>query len=380
MRVLFFSRTYTLHDRRFLAALTGAGHAVDFLPLIPAPDYARENPLPAGVRLIEWSNTPPRSDAPDDLVELVPQLSRIIEETAPDVLHAGPVPTCGYVAALTGFRPLISMSWAYDILVDIERDQAKAAAAQRALAGSDFLICDARVVEDRVRAFAGDDQRIVRFPWGINVDRFAPAGETAALEDELGWRDCTIVLSTRAWEKVCGVIDLVEAFALASERDRRLRLILLGTGSEAARIDEIIAAKDLEHAVWRPGNVANGDLPSIFRAADIYSSCSHTDGTSISLLEALATGLPVVVSDLPGNREWVDPQIGAWLSPVGARKACADALVEAAQLDGTAREEVRDRHRRIAESRADWQQNSKHLLDVYATLEREFAVSRAAPR
>ena len=46
-------------------------------------------------------------------------------------------------------------------------------------------------------------------------------------------------------------------------------------------------------------------MPKWFRAADTYISCAQSDGTSVSLLEAMATGLPLIVTDIPSNREWV---------------------------------------------------------------------------
>jgi glycosyltransferase involved in cell wall biosynthesis len=61
----------------------------------------------------------------------------------------------------------------------------------------------------------------------------------------------------------------------------------------------------------------------------VYISASHSDGTSISLLEAFATGTPVIVPDIPGNREWVTPGENGWLFPDGDVQALASTIMNA---------------------------------------------------
>jgi L-malate glycosyltransferase len=61
------------------------------------------------------------------------------------------------------------------------------------------------------------------------------------------------------------------------------------------------------------GQVGQRDLPRWYHMADIYISPSHVDGSSVSLLEALACGLPCLVSDIPGNKEWVEEGVNGWL-------------------------------------------------------------------
>ena len=110
---------------------------------------------------------------------------------------------------------------------------------------------------------------------------------------------------------------IVRGFAQAAEQDPRLRLILLGGGSLAGQIQALLAQAGLHERVHLGGRVSQDDLPRYYRAADLYLSASHSDGSSVSLLEALASGLPVLVSDIPGNREWIEPGEAGWLFPDG---------------------------------------------------------------
>jgi glycosyltransferase involved in cell wall biosynthesis len=157
---------------------------------------------------------------------------------------------------------------------------------------------------------------------------------------------------------------IANAFARAAQGRPDLRLVMLGNGSQAASLRRIFIQAGVMDQVYFPGQVNYADLPRFYRSADLYVSASHSDGTSISLLEALACGCPALVSDIPGNREWVAPGKQGWLFADGDAEALAGALLLAfdrrAQLG-----EMGRAARRLAEQRADWRNNFPHLLEAY---------------
>jgi glycosyltransferase involved in cell wall biosynthesis len=98
--------------------------------------------------------------------------------------------------------------------------------------------------------------------------------------------------------------------------------------------------------------------------SDLYVSASRTDGSSISLLEALASGRPVIVSDIPGNREWVEPGIHGWWFKDGDEEDLARIILEAVNQPQQLSEMSRAA-RQLAEKRADWDKNFPNLLYAY---------------
>ena len=70
--------------------------------------------------------------------------------------------------------------------------------------------------------------------------------------------------------------------------------------------------------IHAPGRVNNDLLPQYLCLANLYLSSALSDGTSVSLLEAMACGLPVVVTKGYGNLEWVTPQQNGWLVEAGS--------------------------------------------------------------
>jgi len=161
---------------------------------------------------------------------------------------------------------------------------------------------------------------------------------------------------------------LLEAFRRAYAKEPRMRLILLGGGSLASKIERFLKSNKLDRFVHRPGVMPHDAISAYFRAVDLYVSCSLSDGSSVSLLEAIATGLPVVVSDTPGNREWVVSGKNGWLAPVGDAEAFAGHLITSSRSGSSARARISQANRGIAERRADWSRNSEQLRQAYERL------------
>jgi glycosyltransferase involved in cell wall biosynthesis len=349
MRILYFTRGWTAHDRRLVKAAAAGGHEVVLLRKENGGAPLPAGTLPAGVR---------EECAGGDVCAAVRRIQ-------PDVLHAGPVPTCGYVAALSGFHPLVLMSWGSDLLLEAGSDIQLRRQARMALDASDLFLCDCREVADTAAALAGGVAgRTTVFPWGIDLPRFAPADRTSELRSRLGWQDAIVVISTRSWEPIYRIDMVIEAFAAARQRVPALRLILAGSGSLKV---------DVPEDVFQPGRVLEEGLPEYYRAADIYLSCAACDGTSISLLEAMASSLPVVVTGRPSNREWVCPEKNGWLCRDVA--GFASSLAEAAELEPEERAAIGSANRAVVEARADWRVHSRTLLEVYEQASQLYAHS-----
>jgi glycosyltransferase involved in cell wall biosynthesis len=88
------------------------------------------------------------------------------------------------------------------------------------------------------------------------------------------------------------------------------------------------------------------------------------DGSSVSLMEALACGLPCLVSDIPANKEWVFEGQNGWLFPDGNVDALA-AKILAAIDQRASLPEISKNARLVAEDRADWKKNFGKLLTAY---------------
>jgi glycosyltransferase involved in cell wall biosynthesis len=261
------------------------------------------------------------------------------------------------------------MSWGSDLLLDADRNAEWMQATEFTLRRADAFFCDCDTVRHKASEFRSfSDTQIVQFPWGIKQGAFSPTGPVPSLDTFTRQPATTTFIYTRSYDPLYGSDVLLQAFVEAHKKDPSLRLLLVGAGSQDESILNFVRAHNLERKIVLAGPQPAEDLPKWFRAADVYISCAKSDGTSISLLEAMATGLPVIVTDIPSNREWVDEPDNGWLAQAGSAKSVAKKMGCAARLTLTERQKISDNNRRIVSERADWDKNFPRLFDAYDRL------------
>lgn len=118
------------------------------------------------------------------------------------------------------------------------------------------------------------------------------------------------------------------------------------------------------------GQVGQRDLPRWYHMSDIYVSPSHVDGTSVTLLEALASGLPCLVSDIPGNKDWIEEGVNGWTFRDGDVDDLAEKILSAIK-NRRSFGRIGELARKTAEEKADWKKNFGKLLETYNVIARE---------
>jgi glycosyltransferase involved in cell wall biosynthesis len=232
------------------------------------------------------------------------------------------------------------------------------------------MVGDCAPVRQKAIAYGMPDERIVTFPWGVDLKHFSPdsvigAQRPAIFPDSASTGTVPfILLSTRVWEPVYGVDVIAQGFVLAARQHPELQLLMLAGGSQAGLLRQIFQQGGVSHQVHFPGQIGQAKLPHYYRGADLYVSASHSDGTSISLLEAMACGTPALVSDIPGNREWVQPGVQGWWFPDGDAQGLSKSILAAIQQRARLPEMGRAA-RCLAEEKADWEKNFPQLLKAY---------------
>jgi glycosyltransferase involved in cell wall biosynthesis len=360
LKLIYFSRDHTVHDQRFLDALAGTGHQVGFLQLEKRAGSLDQDSLPQGIESIPWAGG--REPYHQGMREtLRDDLERVINNLQPDLVQAGPLHLPANLVAHTGFSPLVSMSWGYDLLYDAPRSNTVQEDIRFTLNHSAAMVGDCNTIRKLAVSYGMPDERIVTFPWGVDLELYKPP---VAYGNGHHPGKAFTLLSTRGWEPIYGVDVIARAFVLAAQQQPQLRLVMLGNGSLSETIQCILQNGGVMEKVSFPGQIPQAELPAYYGSADLYLSASHSDGTSISLLEALACGTPTLISDIPGNREWVEPGVQGWWYPDGDAEALAAGIL-AAYEQRLRLPEMGLAARQLAEERADWQKNFPELFKAY---------------
>ena len=369
MKILYFSRNYTPHDFRFLNSLSKTEHQIFYLKLEANQRQVEDRPVPENVQQILWTSGQ-REFRWSDLPRLVWDFRRIVKRIKPDIVHAGPIQTCAFIAVLSGFRPILTKSWGYDLVKDADSSKWMQWVTRYTLERSAFFTSDANVTRDKAVSFGMNPENVVIFPWGVNIERFHLEKEEKLNKKVVGQkskvkgRKPITLFCSRTWEPIYGVNVLAKAFVKVAQQNPDVNLILLGGGSQGPKIRKILMNGGVMERVHFGGQVGQRDLPRWYHMADIYISPSHVDGSSVSLLEALACGMPCLVSDIAGNKEWVEEGVNGWLF----RDGNVDDLAENILLVIKSKRSwgrIGKAARKTAEERADWKSNFGKLLEAY---------------
>jgi glycosyltransferase involved in cell wall biosynthesis len=301
-----------------------------------------------GQAVFHWRNLP----------RLTLDFRRLTREIKPDLIHAGTIQTCALIATLSGFRPLLTMSWGFDLMQDAERNAWWRYVTRYTLARSTFFTSDCETTRQKAIAYGMNPSRTNVFPWGVDLNHYTPKNWSLFTDHSF------TVLCNRSWEPLYGVDVLARAFVKAARQRPELRLMLLGGGSQGNLLRQILTDGGVMERVHFGGQVSQSELPRYYQMADLYISASHVDGSSVSLMEALACGLPALVSDIPANQEWVAEGVNGWLFPDGDVYALAAAILRAYDRRKNLAE-IGRAARATAEEKADWKKNFLKLLEAY---------------
>jgi len=273
---------------------------------------------------------------------------RVDESASPDTpVLAGPLESVA--SHLIGLdAPVIGLSWGFDLHTMVDNSW---------LLRLHRLIVDSEATM-RIATDAGVSSQAITFlPWGVDVNRFKPDGPHADLTRWGVRKSGRTVLSLRAHEPLYRVGDIVEAFALASKEEADLHLLVGHSGSLTDGLRAQARELGIAERTHFIGSIPEADLPDLFRAADVYVSASEVDGTSVTLLQAMACGTPVVASDTAGNRPWVRSGETGSLFATGDTLSLAHQLVAALDEALPVRSELTHNARALVKDQADWNAN-----------------------
>lgn len=359
-RILFFADASSVHTQRWVQAMVARGFEAVVVTRRPAriPGVREVIPVREGDSGSGWFLG-------------LPDVRRLAAQWAPQWVHGHYVTGYGLWAAACGSpAPLVLTAWGSDILVTPKakglRGSFMAGLVGWSLKRAQLLTADSQDVLDEMRRY-GVTAPCQEVFWGADTERFRPAARPPGR----GLR----LVSLRQWEPNYNLDIVLRAFArLRAERPKAdATLELLGGGPDEPILRALATELGLGESVRFTGRVDDAGLVAALQRAHLSVSVPSSDATSVSLLEAMACGLPVVVSDLPANRQWVDE--AALRVPPRDAEALAAALLRLHDEPGLAkREGLRNRERVVAEA------SRKAQMDRMAVLYGSLQLKAPAPR
>ena len=355
MRIAFLADASLPHTQRWVQFFVERRHDCLLLSLEPGVGYGCSS-----IRLRPWSKLPRFLRYTLD----VPAARRRLRGFQPHLVNAHFLPNYGWMAACAAARPLVLTTLGSDVLLVPRRTPLHAWRTRWVLRRCDRVTADADMLARAVSRFGYEARNILTVPLGIDLDVFDRAAEERARSDA---RPFTL-LSTRRLEPVYDVPTLFRAATRLSSAWRdAIQLRIAGVGSQTRELHAASRSTTVLPDTTFLGWLEPAALVAELVRAHVYVSTSHSDSTSVSLLEAMAAGCLPVVTDIEGNREWIRNGENGLLFPPGDDEALARCLERAAG-DPQLRRRAATLNRALVVERATWSTNMERVEHLFAEL------------
>jgi sugar transferase (PEP-CTERM/EpsH1 system associated) len=308
------------------------------------------------------------------------RLYRLLRRLRPDVVHTRNLSTLegSLVARLAGVPHRIHGEHGWDVF-DPDGTNPKYRAMRRFCSGSihEFVALSGEL-EVWLKGFVGiEASKVRRICNGVDTVKFRPrsAGDASPLPAEMFPPGSLVVGTVARLSAIKDPMNVVRAFVEA-RRDpacATLRLLVAGEGALRGEMEAYLHAHGAAPYAWLPGS--RDDVAELLRAMDVFVLGSRREGISNTILEAMATALPAIVTATGGNVELVRDGECGWHVPPGDPSAIAARVVEYARDPA-----LRARHGAASRARVEAEFSLAGMLRRYESLYRGATakLSRAA--
>ena len=244
------------------------------------------------------------------------RISDKIEKISPNIINAHFVPNYGLIGALVNRHPLVISCWGSDILDPPAKGILRKIRIKFALRRADLITTDAEMLKEAIIRLGIHKDKILNAPMGVDTQIFnpPPQKETPPL-----------IVYLRTLEPIYNPELFIRAMSLVISEER-VRIFMRSDGSMKNKIASL--AKEFGIEIEFVSSLPQNGVAKILQSATIYVSTSVCDSTSVTLLEAMACGAFPIVTDIPGNREWIEDKINGCLVPVDNPNHLAKKIIE----------------------------------------------------
>lgn len=361
LRLAYLAEPNSVHTRRWLQFFADAGHDVH---LLVATGAAIRPGLHSAVVVDRYERYWPVRLPIVSSLQGRTQLRRALNSIQPDVVHAHYLVGHGWQATLSGFHPRMVTPWGSDLFVDPNVSARARIWNRLTLRSADVVtVNSAHMRDSAVRAGARPD-RVHEIQFGVDIDLFKPGDFDRDLRRRLRIPDGPMVFSMRALRPIYRHETILRALAAVPDAS----LVMTGRNADPEyrrQIDRVVEDLRLTQRVVLLEDISDDDLRALLRAAAMVVSIPASDGTPGSVLEALATGCPTIVSDLPTLREILGASHDDLLVPGRNADEVAAAMRRILSFPETERRQMGRQLRELILARFDYRTNMRAMEGLY---------------
>ena len=351
------------HVRAISTELARLGHDVTVLTSRYDPALRAEETLD-GVRVVRAPTRGVLWNTPIDS-----GVRRLVRDLPADVVHVHyPPPLTAFYAArgLRGRAVRMCLTYHCDLFLSGPFGRVATGFYERTMLPSTLRRVDRFIVHTRSygatsRALRGRSLTII--PSSVDLERFRPGTPDESLRRQLGLDGRRLLAFTGRLVPHKGLDSLLRALPLLPDD---VALLLIGRGPKLPSLVASARRLNVEDRVRFLPFVTDADLPSYLRLAEIFvfPSENRLEGFGLAVAEAMAVGLPVIIADMPGVREVIEPGTDGLLAEPMLPSDLAEKI-RTLLADPARRRAMGTAGRRRAEERYAVARVAEQLLSVY---------------
>ncbi len=361
MRICYLANASSSHNERWVEFFVNEGHEVHMISF-EAPKQELEG--------VTVHHVPTRKKLiiPFTFFHKVSQFRKIIEEIKPDIVHAHYITKYGIMAPYIDFKPYALSAWGSDVLIDVKGRFIGALMrrfASKAIIESQFVHTDGIKTRDAMIELGARSDKIILSYFGIESDRFTAGKRSDEMRERLGVTNKIAVISLRSLHLIYDIESLIKAIPLVVSKNPNIRFVILGDGPLRTELEKLAVDLNVAEYVNFVGRVNLADMPIYLASCDVYVSTSLSDaGLAASTGEAMACELPVIVTEDPDNRVWIDDGINGYIIPTKSPEALAEKISILAS-DSAMRKKFGQLSRQAIVERNSYETEMKKIEEMY---------------
>ena len=299
---------------------------------------------------------------------MVLQFKRMIKNINPDIIHAHQIMDTTLLGAVSGFHPFVVTPWGSDILILSQESRISRWIVKYVVQRADLITTDGEHMKKPLVELGADPQKINIIYFGVNTGKFNPEQRDERLREELGILNSPAIISLRRFEPIYDIESLIIAVPLVLREIPEAKFLLVEKGSKEAELKKLAKSLGISNSVRFVGWVPGDKLPRYLASTDIYVSTSLSDaGLAASTGEAMACGLPVIITDFGDNRKWVEDGVNGFTIPPKAPEVLAARIIYLLKNKETRKRFGRINREIIAEKN-NWEKEMGKVAELYEGL------------
>jgi glycosyltransferase involved in cell wall biosynthesis len=297
------------------------------------------------------------------------EIRRTLRSFKPDVVHIHALTFVGYLGVRLFHAPIVATPWGSDIVYLDKKNFLIRWAVKKLVREALTVTCDAVHMKQRLVELGAQSERVELVFFGTNVHEYSPRNRDETLGSVLfNEPDSRIIISTRALNPLYDVATLIRAIPLVIENEPTARFIIVGGGEEKDSLEALSRQLGVERYVTFSGRLSDDDLKRYVASADIYVSTALSDGgLAASTAEAMASGVPVIVTDFGDNEEWLDAGKTGLTFQSKDYHALAQKLVHLI-AHSDKRKEMGKEARRLIVEKNNYHREMQRMLGIYQNI------------